>query len=59
MDELIEDGEFPVPLGSINEVAFPVTKGTLEDEPDTPPAVLEDASRDPGPVEPAGIVELA
>jgi hypothetical protein len=41
-EELMEDGELPVPVGRINEVAFPVTKGTLEDEPPAPPNVLEE-----------------
>lgn len=52
-DELREDGELPVPVGTIDEVAFPVAKGALEDERLTPLAVLEDRGRDPVPVGPA------
>ena len=57
MDEWMENGELPVPVGIIDEVAFPVTEGTIEDDLLAPPAVL-DGGRDPVPVEPTEIVEL-
>jgi hypothetical protein len=59
MDVPMEDGELRVPVGRIDEVTFPVTKGTLEDEPLAPPDVLEESGRDPVPVGPAEVVELA
>jgi hypothetical protein len=55
----MENGELPVPVGMIDEVAFPVTKGTIEDDPLAPPTVLEDRGRDPVPVGPAEMAESA
>lgn len=53
----MENGELPVPVGMIDEVAFPVTKGTIEDDPLAPPTVLEDGGRDPVPAGPTEVVE--
>jgi hypothetical protein len=45
-------GEFPVPVGRIEEVAFAVTKGALDVDPNAPAAVLDDRGSDVVPVGP-------
>lgn len=54
-----ETAEFSEDVGNAHDVAFPVAKGALEDDPVTPPAVFKDIGSDPVPEGPVQIVELA
>jgi hypothetical protein len=58
-DELMDDGKLPVPVGRIEEVAFPVTNDTFDDKALASPNVLDDRGREPVPVGPVEMVELA